>query len=252
MQVQATPAPDSTRPVRYELMLPFELRAAVAERPVAYLPLGACEWHAEHLPVGLEALAAHGICLRAAEQGGGVVLPALHYGTGGDHALYPWSVIMEGSREIKTLLRRTLSRLQDFGFALAVLFSGHSAPQQTAMIRRLTREWAAAGNRMTVAALGIDMIEGLPLAPDHAAIFETTLFSELWPDRVRIDRLPDLADSPSPEPDSRSWARHAPGHPLYGVIGPDPRTFDPAHAPKLLDAAVGWLVGQARARLNDL
>ncbi|MGA6981845.1 MAG: creatininase family protein, partial [Candidatus Sulfotelmatobacter sp.] len=80
----------SMAPVQLEKMLPRDIREAIATRPVVYLPLGTIEWHGEHLPVGLDALTAHGVCLAAARADGGIVYPSLFYGTGGDHALYPW------------------------------------------------------------------------------------------------------------------------------------------------------------------
>ena len=60
--------------VQFELLLPYQLRNIVAKRPIAYIPLGTLEWHCEHLPVGLDGLTSHGLCLRAAAQDGGVVL----------------------------------------------------------------------------------------------------------------------------------------------------------------------------------
>ena len=38
--------------VRYAELLPHEFRTRLAQRPVAYLPLGTLEWHGEHLPLG--------------------------------------------------------------------------------------------------------------------------------------------------------------------------------------------------------
>jgi hypothetical protein len=37
--------------VRYDELLPHEFRKRLAERPIAYLPLGTLEWHGEHLPL---------------------------------------------------------------------------------------------------------------------------------------------------------------------------------------------------------
>jgi creatinine amidohydrolase len=67
----------SATEVRLELLLPHEIRARLNDRAVVYLPLGTIEWHCEHLPVGLDALTAHGVCLGAATQDGGLVYPAL-------------------------------------------------------------------------------------------------------------------------------------------------------------------------------
>jgi creatinine amidohydrolase len=82
--------------------------------------------------------------------------------------------------------------------------------------------------------------------PDHAGVFETSLLSAMWPDRVEIDRLPTLSDSPANDPggDVMGAHRHDPAHPLHGVFGPDPRVFDPAAAPVLLDEIVSWTVRQ--------
>jgi creatinine amidohydrolase len=90
--------------------------------------------------------------------------------------------------------------------------------------------------------------------PDHAGLFERTLFSAFWPGRVHLEKLPSLAESPSPDPDGDQTGphRHDPDHPLWGVIGQDPRTFDPGRTLQLLDAIVSRLVldvvhGSARA-----
>ena len=61
------------REVRFEEMFPWEIAAAMAEAPLCYLPLGTLEWHGEHAAVGLDALKAHAVCVRAAERSGGLL-----------------------------------------------------------------------------------------------------------------------------------------------------------------------------------
>ena len=235
--------------VRAELMLPWQLRAAMAARPVVYIPLGTIEWHCEHLPVGLDALTAHGVCLGAAHADGGVVLPPLHYGTGGGHGAYPWTIMLETDREIATALVKTFTRLQDFGCCLAVVFSGHFADTQLALIDRLATEWNAGGHALKVFATAVNRIEGLAIAPDHAGVFETTLLYALHPQLMQLDRLPSLADAPLAHDDVWEAGRHDPVHPIWGVVGPDPRRFDPAAAAPLLAGCVDWLATQARHQL---
>jgi creatinine amidohydrolase len=240
-----TPLEDA---VRLELLLPSEIIAALAKRSVVYIPLGTYEWHGEHLPIGLDALTAHGLCTRAALRDGGLVCPSLYYGTGGGHGAYPWTIMVKQG-ELAPLIARTLERLQDFGVETAILMSGHFAGDQIGMIEGLARDWRGGGNRMRIADLAVNMAPGLSLPPDHAARFETTLLSALWPDRVRIDLLPSLAAAPSLDPGGNEMGpqRHDPDHPLYGIFGPDPRRFDPGAAPALLDAMVDWLVSEVRA-----
>jgi creatinine amidohydrolase len=235
---------------RFELQLPWMLRASMAIRPVVYVPLGTYEWHGEHLPVGLDALTAHGICLRAAAKDGGVVLPALHYGCGGGHGAYPWTVIPADPDHIEALLDFTLHRLEANGVKLAVLFSGHFAPTQLDMIDRIAKAWNQQTRPLRVFATAVNRVEGLSLGPDHAGIFETTLLAALWPELVQLDRLPSLQDAPLRDGDVWEEGRHDPEHPLWGVVGPDPRNFDSDHAKPLLDATVAWLAGQVRKQLT--
>ncbi len=226
---------------------PNDIAAALAARSVVYLPLGTIEWHGKHLPIGLDALTAHGICAGAARSDGGLVCPALHYGTGGGHGLYPWTVMMEDGDAIAALLLRTIRRMRDFGVKLLVLFSGHFPPEQLALIERLAGEWNTEGGTLRVLALAVNGAPGLPLAPDHAGIFETTLLHALHPDLVRIDRLPPPGAAEGFEEDPFGIARHDPAHPLHGVFGPDPRRFDPAGSAALLDGMVSWVVESVRA-----
>ena len=65
--------------VQYEEMLPHELEAALAEFPVAYVPVGSLEWHGRHLPLGNDSIKAHAMLVKVAEQFGGVVYPPLWF-----------------------------------------------------------------------------------------------------------------------------------------------------------------------------
>jgi creatinine amidohydrolase len=230
--------------VQAELMLPDEIETALAERSVVYLPLGSIEYHSHHLPVGLDGLNAHGICTRAAGRGGGIVLPTLYYGVGGGHTTYPWTIMAASATPVTELLEQSLRRLEKFGVQVAVLFTGHFADEQLALVDELAARWNtehAAGDGLRALALSVNRTDAR-LAPDHAGIFETTLLAALWPDRVRLDRLPTSEDVPSADPDGGVDYdhRHDPAHPLWGIMGPDPRAFDASQAPGLLEEIVGW------------
>ncbi len=233
---------DASR-VQMELLRPHQIQAVLDHTSTVYIPLGSIEWHCEHLPVGLDGLTAHGVCLRAALNSGGLVYPPLYFGTGGGHSDYPWTVMMADESEIRALLEHLLRRLERFGVAKAVLFSGHFAPGQLDMIAAIAAAWNASEMRLAVVARGINMAEGLAIAPDHAGIFETTMLYALWPDRVDLDRLPAL-DAAHPLTDDFEDSRHDPTHPIWGVFGPDPRNFDPTAAPALLADVARWLAAQ--------
>jgi creatinine amidohydrolase len=230
--------------VQYELLLPYQLRAIVSTRPIAYVPLGTYEWHCEHLPVGLDALTSHGLCVRAATLSGGVVLPALHYGTGGGHGAYPWTMIEPECTDIESQLHFTVAKLKSFGFQKVILFSGHFPQEQLDMIDQIAARWNEVGFK--VIATAVNRIEGLELGPDHAGIFETSLLAAMWPNLVQLSRLPSLAQVALADgEDDFCDVRHNPHHPLYGIFGPDPRNFDTTKAQKLLTDCVKWLVSTA-------
>ncbi len=223
---------------RFELLLPWQLRDTIAASPIAYIPLGTFEWHCEHLPIGLDALTAHGLCLRAAAKSGGVVLPALHYGTGGGHGDYPFTIILAKPDEIEAQLAFTIAKLKSFGFKKVIVFSGHFPDAQLDMIDLLAASHS--DKDIEVFASAVNRIEGLDIPPDHAGVFETTLLYAMHPNLVQIDRLPLLTDAPLTT-DDWSETRDDPKHSVYGVFGPDPRSFDPERAPTLLAVAVDWL-----------
>jgi creatinine amidohydrolase len=252
MAAQAHETTTEFRDVRAELLLPHELEAAVASHPVAYLPLGSLEFHGAHLPIGLDALTAHGICLRAASRAGGIVFPPLYQGTGGGHTRYPWTVMMKSGEELRELIWQSLQRLQDFGFKVAVVITGHFADEQLALIDDIGNSWRSdSSNAMRVLSLAVNRCEDSPIEPDHAGVFETSLLAAMSPELVQIDRLPLLADNPAMDPggDNRGTHRHDPSHPLWGVFGPDPRGYRPGDGQELLESMVSWLAGVASSSL---
>lgn len=222
-----------------ERLRPHQIRAVLAERSVIWLPLGTIEWHCEHLPVGLDALTAHGLCLRAAEQGGGLVMPPLHFGTGGGHGAYPWTIMMHGPEQIEDLLRRTAQRLQAMEVARLVVFSGHFADEQLAMIDRFAWGWNATGAKLHVTATAVNRCPDAGIDPDHAGAFETLLMHAIAPETVDLSQLATRDDAPD------NVDRHDPKSPIWGVIGKDPRTADLTESAALLDRMTLWLARQS-------
>ena len=66
--------------VRFDELLPHEFRKRLAQRPIAYLPLGTLEWHGEHLPLGSDAMQSEGLMVECARRFGGIVMPPIHLG----------------------------------------------------------------------------------------------------------------------------------------------------------------------------
>jgi creatinine amidohydrolase len=241
----------NTPSCQLERLRPHEIRQRLKERSLVYVPLGTIEWHAEHLPVGLDALTAHGVCLQSAAQTGGIVYPPLHFGIGGGHGNYPWTVMLGDEAILRSLLSSVLNAMQSFGVQQVVLFTGHFADEQIYLIYDVAGKWNALGQSLQVLACSMNQIEPSPIAPDHAGIFETTLLHALWPEGVDLSQLPPkTARTGNIEEDGWGPQRHIAGHPLWGVVGPDPRDFKPEQGAALLSAATSWLVRQVNVRLG--
>lgn len=68
--------------MRYEMMLPHQIRTAIDERWPVVLPLGVLEYHGEHLAVGLDTLVVVRVLERLEREMKLVVLPPFYYGAG--------------------------------------------------------------------------------------------------------------------------------------------------------------------------
>lgn len=212
---------------RFERMHPRELEEARDRCPAAFVPLGSLEFHGRHLPVGLDALKAHALCGRIVEAlGGGVVLPPLFCGTGGGHLGFEWT-IMHDEAVVEAVLRRTLEKLADNGYRVAVVLTGHYPGEQTDLVARVGQAVMAACEGFTVFALPEWQADPAGEACDHAAKWETSIMLALMPELVHMDRLeraPDgtpLPESTYPGPAGGVCERRE--DPLYGLAGLDPR-----------------------------
>lgn len=229
--------------LQVERMRPGQIREALARCPVVYIPLGTYEYHQEHLPIGLDALTAQGLCLRSAQALGGVVCPTFFYGTGGDHGEMDFTVMMSSRDEIELLLWRTLQMWARNGARRAILFSGHFAPEQIQMVKDLAQRWNDQGDSgMDVLGLSMNMGENIPMKPDHAGLFETTLLSAFCPETVDLGQLPawDPAQDVDAGQSPYGNQRLDPRHPLYAIIGADPRPFQRSMEGPLVDAMLKW------------
>jgi len=180
------------REVRLEFLRPKEIDQAQAECPTIFQPLGTIEWHGVHNVVGVDAVKAHALCVRAAQKGGGVVAPTLYGGVGGLDQ--PHTFIMDAENSVfSQLLRPWLEQLcremaRD-GFRAIIILTGHYGAAQQIVVR----ETAVRMSR----ALGIPVL-GTPeyilamdvgYTGDHAAWGETSLMMHLYPDTVDLSRL---------------------------------------------------------------
>ena len=239
---------------RMELMSPDELEQVLQQAPVAFVPLGTYEHHGWHLPVCLDGIKAHALCLRIAERTGGAVLPTFYYGTGGGHVGYKWTLIRPES-EITPLIAATLDHAARQGFKVVVVLTGHYPHEQVNMVHRLAEE--AQKRHSNVRFIGLSEPEVTTPAPgdtfggDHAAKYETSIALALSPEWVRLDRLTAGRDPEQvmlPETPRSDASAHDPEHPLYAIYGQDPRT---AASRELGQKLVAEIVSRLATQVNE-
>ena len=228
-----------TREVRLELMRPAAIEAAMAAAPIAWVPLGALEYHALHLPTGTDGITGHGLLVAAAGQVGGVVLP-WSYLTMGTLAL-PWSFRYDADL-VAAALRQTLLQLPDHGARVAVVHTGHAPMDLIHLVKRVCAEVTASEPRLTAiglcylelnAALGTGLATDWPVTVDHGSTMETSWVAALAAGLVDTSTLPD-------DPDAA----------VLGVYGPNPRfTADADTGRGQFDAATSLLAERVRAVL---
>ena len=64
--------------MRYEMMLPHQIRTAIDEGWPVVLPLGVLEYHGEHMAVGMDALAVIGVLALLEQEMDIVILPPFY------------------------------------------------------------------------------------------------------------------------------------------------------------------------------
>lgn len=236
--------------VRYAELLPDEFRARLAERPVAYLPLGTLEWHGEHLPLGTDAIQSEALMVECARRFGGIVLPPIHLGPdrakpGGDGLMLVGMDYADSTTPPRRLdgscywisqglhlliVDAILEQLKRARFR-AVFADGHG-PSRTSWVANIKEREARHG--MQLLGVTANVLPRWKSQVDHAARNETSLMLHYRPDLVDLSRLPK----------SR-------GEKPQGVGGDDPRDATAAHGGECMEASVK-LVGELLAEAGLL
>lgn len=165
--------------VQMQFMRPAQLEKAIRDFPVVYVPFGLIEWHGRHLPLGNDAIKAHAILAKAAEQFGGVVYPPVYF-----HEGFPKQFLVP-------LLTELFQRLKKTGFRVILGVSGHNVQGQIDMVNKALEPVVADG---TVAGLGlweISLSRGTESNTDHAAKWETSNMMFFYPGLVDVAALGD-------------------------------------------------------------
>ncbi|PZF84228.1 creatininase family protein [Jiangella anatolica] len=236
-------------------------RAAVASRApqaVAVVPVGACEQHGPHLPLGTDLMVAEHLALAAASRLAGsldvIVAPGVAVGYSPHHVPIG-ATLTAGAATLLAQLRDVCAGLAAAGFGRVFLLNGHGGNAELVVVA--ARE-AGQALRVTVGAGSYWVMAWDELVaagaqdrgrlPGHAGAFETSLALAL---------RPDLVDAPPHRPGS-SFVRNPAGYwGRYHVERPDamaqgdgfsddPSAGSAADGRRYLEAATGAVAGALR------
>ena len=211
--------------IQYEEMFPWEIEQAIAAFPLCYIPLGVLEWHGEHAAVGLDGIKAHAVCVAAARQSGGVVIPTTWWGTDwredldnggyltggiehGERYHVPGSMFWIRPETQLNLMLDIYEAVRRRGFKAAAVLAGHWSSREYLPTLQRSGELFLRDNPSFGLALLTDReLAGEHFYPhEHAAGGETSLLMALRPDLVKLDLTFETDMS------LRRWYLNAPAH----------------------------------------
>lgn len=250
--------------VQYHRLRPAQVVARRQACPVAYVPLGTLEWHGHHNPLGADGLQAEALCVRAAQQGGGIAFPTLYYGESRVESLMDANAVdrediaremnlppenftaakqpfspMDQVLNYQRLLLHILAEVQSLGFQVGVLVAGHYPlydHARAAVLLHNRSELSKKGGLLAWACIDYHLIrDRYPSAGGHAGGWETAHLLHTNPELVDLKCLPEK------------------GKPLVGVNGDmAPQEATAAFGRETLEQAVTIMVSEVRHRLAHM
>jgi creatinine amidohydrolase len=214
--------------VQMQFMRPGQLEAAGRRFPVVYVPFGCIEWHGRHLPLGTDALKAHGILVKCAEKFGGVVYPPVYFHAGFNR------------EHLVPVMTDLFQRLKAAGYRVIIGVSGHNIQEQIDMINKALEPVTADGSVAGIGLWEISLSQGPDSNSDHAAKWETSNMMFFYPGCVDISELGTGPLAPNMKPPD-------------GIGGLDPREHASTEVgEKNVDLAAEAIGKKARELLESL
>jgi creatinine amidohydrolase len=181
-----------------------DVPAAVRQRPVALLPLGAIEAHGPHLAVGADWFAADALADRLALRADLLLMPTIPYGQVWSLERFPGSLSVR-DRTLTALIVDLARGMRAAGVAGLVLLSAHlgNAAAMRAAIRELAEDPALPAISLTYPGLSEVEHQVADTPRSHPAIMhadelETSVLLALAPEHVDLSRAaPDYPTLPA-------------------------------------------------------
>jgi methylglyoxal reductase len=197
------PQSEPSEPVRWVELKPAEFLRRLAERPVAYLPMGMCEPHGHGAAFGLDMIKADYICDQAAHRFGGIVVPSqgYHIHETGFHGTWLEEVVGDvnprlGALPPDVVMRSLLFQLRalvNAGFRAVMVVSGQNGAQGD--LRLVADEFMKLVPVPVIVRSDPELVRGT-FSGDHAGRYELSQLLYIRPDLIDLTRLDRVSSDP--------------------------------------------------------
>ncbi len=167
-----------------------EVAEVLARDPRLILPVGTCDQHGPHLPLGAGTRVVEALADDLSREFSVLRAPTLHYGVNlpGPHPFAGAARLRP--KTLHRVLNELLAVWRDQGFAEFIVISGEAHDPQVDTVAAASAEGARV---RFIEPLSVDLEEALEGAatPEHAGEILTSLLLHLHPELVRLDRMVD-------------------------------------------------------------
>ena len=192
-----------SRPLRIKFLTPADVRHALETHPRLLVPVGTCEQHGAHLPLGCDTLLVERLADDLSAEFGILVAPTIEYGV---NVATPEAFPGNAGVRRKTLRRWVNDLLLDWereGVQEFLLLTAHGhAPHQEALGTVVTER--ARVRVIDVLAIEFGSLVDSTEGPIHGGEVDTSLALFVAPHLVRMDLARDFI---LPETDARRYRR---------------------------------------------
>ncbi len=181
--------------VVYDRMRPKQIEEILIERPIAYLPWGAIEYHGNHNPTGLDTIKAFHLCIDLAKKVGGLVLPPISLAANLIKSYpgvnFPKHSLEFSEKLIRSICQEYFEQLVEQEFKIVVLLSGHAGEPHLQILRDVADEFNKKyPNNYFWALAEFDVLPDDLLVANHSALGETSLQLYYAAETVDLESLP--------------------------------------------------------------
>jgi creatinine amidohydrolase len=179
-------------------LFPSEFITRQQQCPLVYLPLGLCEPHGQISAFGLDTVKAEYLCIKVAEQLGGIVAPSMayHVHETGPSARFLEDMVGENNPYMSSVppymyYHFFLYQLRAFynaGFRSAIILSGHGGAHLQDL-RKISRMFQERFGMNIWYGTDFDLVEGT-YTGDHAGKYEISMLMFIRPDLIDLSKKP--------------------------------------------------------------